>query len=105
MKNTTLGLLAAATLATSLATQAATDDLLGDVVPVTEATRTIVVTADTQYVNVTKGETVKFVENGQSFAVHFDGVRAAFTLNALAPTGSLDHPVMAYVSPSMDEED
>lgn len=103
MKNISLSL-AAAALVTTFAAHAS-DDLLGDVVSPDEATRTVVVTADTQYVNVTKGETVKFVENGQTFAVHFDGVRQAFDLNALAPSGTLDHRVMAYVAPSVDDED
>lgn len=104
MKNITLPL-AAMALMTSLAANAASDDLLGDVVSAEEATRTIVVTPEMKYVNVSKGETVRFVDNGQSFAIHFDGVRQAFTLNQLAPAGSLDHSVMAYVAPNVDDED
>ena len=104
MKNITLPL-AAAALVTTFAAHAATDSLLGDVVSADEATRTIVVDATTRYVNVNKGETVKFVDNGQTFAIRFDGVRPAFALNALAPTGSLDHQVMAYVAPSAEDED
>lgn len=97
--------LAAMALVSTLAAHAATDSLLGDVVSAEAATRTVVVTPETHYVNVTKGETVKFVDNGQSFAIRFDGVRPAFSLNELAPAGGLDHPVTAYVAPSADDED
>lgn len=77
-------------------------DLLGDPAPVTAATRTIVITPATRYVNVTGGEIVRFVAGGKSFAWNFDGEEsaAAFALNLTAPAGVLDHEVMAYVAPN-----
>lgn len=77
-------------------------DLLGDSVPVSAATRTIIITPDTKYVNVTGGETVKFVVGDKSFAWSFDGstVVPAFDLNRTAPPSVLDHKVRAYIEPN-----
>lgn len=105
MKKTPL-CIAAAALVASLGAHAATPAaLLGDIAAPESATRTIVITPTTQFVNVVAGETVKFVESGHEFAVSFDGVRASFDLNALAPEGSLDHKVLAYVPPNQDLAD
>lgn len=102
MKHTPL-CLAAGALVASLGAHAATPAaLLGDAAAPESATRTIVITPATQFVNVVAGETVRFVESGHEFAVSFDGVRPSFKLNALAPEGSLDHKVTAYVSPHPD---
>ena len=77
-------------------------DLLGDPAPVSAATRTIVISPTTKYVNVTGGETVRFVAGDKSFAWNFDGEEyaPAFELNLTAPPGVLDHKVMAYVAPN-----
>jgi hypothetical protein len=80
---------------------------LGEVVPLSSAMRTISVNAKTKYVNVTAHETVKFVANGNAFAISFSGSPAttfaftpsAFDLNQLAPTGVLNHKVTVYVAP------
>jgi Heavy-metal resistance protein CzcE len=77
--------------------------LYGDVVPTADAARTIVITPDTKWVDATDMETVKFISNGQEFAVDFDGVRSEFPLNAIAPAGALDHIVKAYVHPAPGE--
>lgn len=70
----------------------------GDPVADTAATKTIVIGPDTQYVNVTGGEVVKFVDGDKSFAWDFDGPYAyTFELNRVAPPGVLDHRVVAYV--------
>ena len=72
----------------------------GDPVPDSAATKTIVIDSGTQYVNVTGGEVIKFVDGGKSFAWNFDGPYGyAFELNRVAPAGVLDHRVMAYVDP------
>ena len=42
-------------------------DLLGDSVSLNTAQRTILITPDTKYVNVTGGEIVKFVSGEKSF--------------------------------------
>ncbi|SFB34780.1 Heavy-metal resistance protein CzcE [Collimonas sp. OK607] len=77
-------------------------DLLGDPIPVSAATRTIVITPDTRYVNVTGGETVRFLVGGKSFAWNFDGsiMVSSFDLNRTAPASMLDHTVTAYVAPN-----
>jgi hypothetical protein len=77
-------------------------DFLGDPAPVSAATRTIVITPDTRYVNVVGGDIVKFVVGDKSFAWHFDGAQhvAPFDLSQTAPPGILDHKVTAYVEPN-----
>ena len=77
-------------------------NLLGDPAPATAATRTIVIAPDTRYVNVTGGDTVKFIAGDKSFAWNFSGPESipAFELNRVAPSGVLDHPVIAYVAPN-----
>jgi hypothetical protein len=80
---------------------------MGQVVPLSGAMRTISINAKTKYVNVTAHETVKFVANGNAFAISFSGSPAttfaftpsAFDLNQLAPTGVLNHKVTVYVAP------
>jgi Heavy-metal resistance protein CzcE len=77
--------------------------LYAEVVPVANASRTVVIDARTKWVNATELETVKFVANGQEFAVDFNGVRNEFPLNAVAPTGVLDHIVKVYVMPAQGD--
>ncbi len=80
---------------------------MGKFVPLSGAMRTIPIDAKTKYVNVTAHETVKFVANGNAFAITFSGspattfafVPSVFDLNQLAPAGVLDHKVMVYVAP------
>jgi hypothetical protein len=76
-------------------------DLWGDPAPVSAASRTIVITPDTRYVNVTGGEIVTFVVGDKAFAWSFNGTRyvAPFDLSITAPPGVLDHTVIAYVAP------
>lgn len=77
-------------------------DLLGDAIPVSAATRIIVITPNTKYVNVTGGENVRFVAGDKSFAWNFDGALqiSSFDLNRTAPANVLDHRVIAYVAPN-----
>jgi hypothetical protein len=74
---------------------------LGDPASPAEATRTIVITPDTKWVNVTGGETVRFVVGDKSFAWKFNVASSVFSfdLNRIAPPGMLDHPVKVYVAP------
>jgi hypothetical protein len=62
--------------------------------------RTIAITPDTQFVNVTSGETVRFVLGARSFAWSFQSgpTVSAFDLNLIAPPGMLTHPVKVYVA-------
>ena len=74
---------------------------LGDPAPLTEATETIVIRPNTKWVNVTGGDTVRFVVGDKSFAWRFNvasGI-SSFDLNRVAPPGILAHHVEAYVAP------
>ena len=74
---------------------------LGSAAPVGSAERTIVINADTKYVNVEGGSTVRFVIDGQSFAWNFQtggSHISPFDLARLAPAGALNHKVIVYVS-------
>lgn len=74
---------------------------LGDPAPLSAATETIVIRPDTKYVNVTGGDTVRFVTGDKSFAWTFNVARTinSFDLSRVAPPGMLDHRVEAYVAP------
>lgn len=74
---------------------------IGDPAPVSAATQTIVIQPDTRWVNVTGGDIVKFVANGKEFAWSFNvgSGTSVFELNRVAPPGTLDHKVTAYVAP------
>lgn len=66
------------------------------------ADRTIVLGAGAKWVNVTGGETIRFVVGGKSFAWRFDtySTSPAFELDKIAPAGMLDgRSIKVYVSP------
>jgi hypothetical protein len=87
--------------AASIAANAATNSgLIGESAPTISAGRTIVLDSSTKWANVDHGETVKFVINGQEFAVTFDGVAEPVDLRQFAPAGVLDHQVEIYVADS-----
>lgn len=75
--------------------------LLGDPAPVEGATVTIEIKPDTRWVNVTGGDTVKFVAGDKAFAWAFNvGTSiSSFELGRVAPPGILTHSVRAYVAP------
>jgi len=66
------------------------------------ADRTITITDETKWVNVTRYEVVRFVSNGREFAWYFDGVDQPrpFDLTQIAPAGFVGHKVTVYVSTS-----
>ena len=105
---TSTSFLSSAALALSLSlsatsSMAATNsNLLGDPAPQAASNRTIAITPDTKYVNVDGGQIVTFDVGGKAFTWDFDGAEdlASFELNQVAPPGTLDHPVTAYVSPN-----
>jgi len=80
---------------------------IAQVVPLSGAMRTIPINAKTKYVNVTAHETVKFVVDGNAFAINFSGssatkfafVPSVLDLAQLAPTGVINHKVTVYVAP------
>jgi hypothetical protein len=74
---------------------------LGDPAPPTAAGRTIIIRPDTQWVNVTGGETVRFVVDDKTFAWTFNVARNvwSFDLNRIAPPGVIGHPMNVYIAP------
>ncbi len=74
-------------------------DMLGTIVPVAQATRTVAIDADTHHVRVIQYDTVQFTANGQSFGFRFDGIDTvrALDLRRVAPSGMLDRPVIAHI--------
>jgi hypothetical protein len=66
------------------------------------ADRTIVLDANAKWVNVTGGETIRFVVAGKSFLWRFDtySTEPAFELNKIAPAGMLgERAIRVYVAP------
>jgi hypothetical protein len=64
------------------------------------ADKTIVIKESTKQVNVFGNETVLFKIGTKQFAITFDGVKAAYNLDKLAPDGLVDHTVRVYVTPT-----
>lgn len=97
---TSFALLVCASFQTSFAAPSRTD-LFGDPAPLSAAERTIVIGPTTKWVNVTGGETIKFIAGQKSFAWSFDTAPtiSSFDLNRVAPPGALDHKVTAYIAP------
>ena len=85
--------------AASLGVYAVSPELVGESVPVASpVNRTIVVDSKAKWVNVTQGETVKFVVNGYETVFAFDGQTGVFDLQQIVPAGTLDRSVKVYVS-------
>lgn len=74
----------------------------GNAVPAqARADQVIVLTGATRYVNVTGGQTVRFVVGQQAFTWNFENGSAhvaPFDLEDIAPKGLLNHRVTAYVA-------
>src|SRR5438309_11332572 len=80
-----------------------TADRYGEAAPPAVAERTIVIGANTRFVNVNHGEIVKFVANGREFAWDFDGVPQSFDLKQVAPQGAIDHNVRVYIATTLED--
>ena len=97
-------LLLTALLLTTLAAGAAEQpaSFLGNAAPAqARADQVIVLTDATRFVNVTGGQTVRFVVGERSFAWTFENGTvhvALFDLARIAPKGVLNHCVTAYVA-------
>ena len=76
-------------------------DFYGQSAPASAAERTIVITPATRYVNVVGGQIIKFLAGDKEFAWNFNNAStvSSFNLTDVAPSGVLDHPVRAYISP------
>jgi hypothetical protein len=77
-------------------------DLLGMAVPPSAATQTVVITPFTRWVNVTGGDTVRFVVDDREFGWAFNvgPTVAMFDLNRVAPPGLLGRELPVYVDPN-----
>lgn len=80
----------------------AADDFYGEPAqPSASISRTVTISKDTQYVNVTGGEIIKFVTPAKSFTWNFNTFtrpNGVIALNKLAPTDALDHEVKVYIA-------
>ena len=76
-------------------------DLLGNAAPSTAATRNIVITPETKWVNVEGGEIINFIVGDKAFAWDFyvGSTVSSFDLSRVAPPGVLNRRIEAYVSP------
>jgi hypothetical protein len=79
-------------------------DLYGKAASPAAATRTIVVGPNTRHVNVTRGECVKLVVNGQELVWHFDGTQSSFKLGAIDSRVAAARNVTVYVGISEIEK-
>ncbi|MBA5606556.1 CzcE family metal-binding protein [Duganella sp. FT3S] len=72
----------------------------GSQVPTAGAVRTIVITPDTRWINVTNGETIRFSVGDQNFTWHFDTLQGeiTFELARIAPAGVNVGTVRTYVT-------
>ena len=70
-------------------------DLLGMAIPASAAAHSVVITPETRWVNVTGGDTVRFVAGGGEFGwdFHVSPLVHVFDLNRLAPPGVLGRPL------------
>ncbi len=75
-------------------------DLLGNPAPSVAATRTIVITSQTKWVNVEGGEVINFIVGDKAFAWDFyvGSTVTSFDLQLVAPPGILNRRIVAYVS-------
>lgn len=100
-----LSLMIASTLTAANIAVAASEtpiSLIGSAAPEgIQVSRVIVINDATRYVNVTGGETVRFVVGNTSFAWNFETGTASvipFDLARIAPTGLLKRQVTVYVA-------
>jgi hypothetical protein len=96
----TFAALALTTAALSAGAATMRSDLLGEPAATTLGARTVVINANTKWVNVKHGEVIRFVANGREFAWNFDGLAqpSPFDLTEVAPSGALDHSVKVYLA-------
>ena len=75
--------------------------LLGEPATATATTQTIVLQPTTRWVNVTGGDTVRFLVGDKAFAWNFNVATSvrSFDLARVAPPGMLNHSVIAYIKP------
>jgi hypothetical protein len=91
-----------AAILSGCATPVVPRDLLGAPAADAPGLQTVTITPATRWVNVTGGDTVRFVAGPRSFAWSFQvGVTVTkFDLNQIAPPGMLTRPIAVYVAPN-----
>lgn len=91
--------LISATAALSSCAADSRGELSGNTVASSTATRTIAIEPGTAYVNVDRGDVVRFVVGDKTFTWNFTGpgTISEISLNDVAPVGVLDHPVKVYI--------
>lgn len=92
--------LSAASLSANALTAA---DLYGQPASTAYAERTIVITPQTRFINVTRGEVVNVKAGSRQFAWDFNGLAQPFELNKVAPEGALDHSVRVYIAAAPED--
>lgn len=78
-------------------------DLLGmPVIDESAALSTVTITPDTRWINITSGDTVRFIAGDQAFTWNFQVSPnvATFDLNQVAPPGVLARRIPVYVTPN-----
>src|SRR5439155_27047179 len=72
-------------------------DRYGEAATPAAAERTIVIGANTRFLNVNHGELVKLAFPTRRSSDLFDGLPQAFDLKQVAPQGAIDHSVRVYI--------
>lgn len=98
MKHVAMSVWAVAGALAATVAQAYPTAVLGTPVPVSAASRTVVLTPETRSVDVAYGESVTFDINGQRFAWQFATPARSFDLNQVASV-PLSQSVRVYVGP------
>lgn len=93
----------AVAFASSSAYALTTADQYGSAVNPQYTQRTIVVDANTRFVNVKHGETVTIKDGDESVSWNFDGLRPSFMLSTILPAAATGKPVQVYVAPEVLE--
>jgi hypothetical protein len=75
-------------------------ELFGEVVTSSPSDRTVAISEATSFVNVTGGESIKFVVGDKAFSWRFDGKAGAVKLSEIAPNGFGGKDVTIYVAPN-----
>jgi hypothetical protein len=104
MKNKLFKLIVAGAVPLMLAvtsySSTAAEDFYGEPAQPTALSRTVTIGKDTQYVNVTGGEIIKFVTPAKTFTWNFKTFTRpdqVIDLNKIAPD-ALDHEVKVYIA-------
>jgi len=94
-------------LAATSSSAIAADNFYGEPAQLSASSRTVTITNDTKYVNVTGGEIIEFVTPAKTFKWNFNTFNSngeVTDLNKIAPADALDHKVKVYIAADPDYE-